>query len=113
MRRYITDVQKEKEKVAPIKITRSVGLQVCTLRSLLSYRALSHNSVFKQCFETCWGPSLTWKLKLLSMSSKVEKHFCTMVRGLKILRTSDQDIGTYVVGLKLNYFILSSIVKTF
>ena len=28
MRRYITDVQKEKEKVAPIKITRSVGLQV-------------------------------------------------------------------------------------
>ena len=31
MRRYITDVQKEKEKVAPIKITRSVGLQVISL----------------------------------------------------------------------------------
>ena len=31
MRRYITDVQKEKEKVAPIKITRSVGLQVIRL----------------------------------------------------------------------------------
>jgi hypothetical protein len=28
MKRYITDVQKEKNKVAPIKITRSVGLQV-------------------------------------------------------------------------------------
>ncbi len=31
MRRYITDVQKEKEQVAPIKITRSVGLQASML----------------------------------------------------------------------------------
>ncbi len=33
MRRYITDVVAKKEKVAPLKITRSVGLQVMTDRN--------------------------------------------------------------------------------
>ena len=47
MRRYITDVQKEKEQVAPIKITRSVGLQARMLFKAVAYFSLNGTARFK------------------------------------------------------------------
>jgi hypothetical protein len=38
MKRYITDVQKEKNQAAPIKITRSVGLQVIQMKDSIKLK---------------------------------------------------------------------------